>query len=73
MKCELLTEQNLALLHDFVDDENTRYDEAVLKAFLHREHAYTGGRPEFGIYHLDFGSYEETFSDLEKFKDERLT
>ncbi len=40
MQCELLTEQNLALMLDFVDDENTRYDEAVLKAFLHKEHAY---------------------------------
>ena len=40
MKCERLTEQNLALLHDFVDDENTRYDEAALRAFLREENAY---------------------------------
>lgn len=33
MKCELLAEQNLALMLDFVDDENTKYDEAVLKVF----------------------------------------
>ncbi len=25
MKCELLAEHNLALLLDFVDDENTKY------------------------------------------------
>ena len=40
MKCELLTEQNLAPMLDFADDENTRYDEAMLKAFLNKEHAY---------------------------------
>ena len=33
MKCELLAEQNLALILDFIDDENTNYDAAVLKAF----------------------------------------
>ena len=37
MKCELLAEQNLALMLDFVDDENTKYDEAVLKAFLNEK------------------------------------
>ena len=26
MKCELLSEYNLALMLDFVDDENTKYD-----------------------------------------------
>jgi hypothetical protein len=26
MKCELLAEHNLALMLDFVDDENTKYD-----------------------------------------------
>ena len=40
MKCELLAEQNLALMLDFVDDENTKYDEAVLKAFLNEKNAY---------------------------------
>ena len=40
MKCELLAEHNLALLLDFVDDENTKYDEAVLKAFLNEKNAY---------------------------------
>ena len=40
MKCEQLTEHNLALMRGFVDDENTRYDEAVLKAFLREENAY---------------------------------
>ncbi len=40
MKCELLTEQNLALMFDFFDDENTQYDEAMLKAFLHEKNAY---------------------------------
>ena len=40
MKCELLTEQNLALLFDFVDDENTEYDDTMLKAFLKEKNAY---------------------------------
>ena len=40
MKCELLAEHNLALMLDFVDDENTKYDEAVLKAFLNEKNAY---------------------------------
>ena len=40
MKYELLAEQNLALMLDFVDDENTKYDEAVLKAFLNEKNAY---------------------------------
>ena len=40
MKCELLSEQNLALMLDFIDDENTKYDEAVLKAFLEEKNAY---------------------------------
>ncbi len=40
MKCELLAEQNLALLHDFIDDESTKYDEAVLKTFLNEKNAY---------------------------------
>ena len=40
MKCELLAEQNLALMLDFIDDENTKYDEAVLKAFLEEKNAY---------------------------------
>ena len=40
MKCELLAEQNLALLLDFIDDESTKYDEGVLKAFLEEKHAY---------------------------------
>ena len=39
MKCELLTEHNLALMFDFIDDENTKYDETVLKAFLHEKSA----------------------------------
>ena len=26
MKCELLAESNLALLLDFIDDENTKYE-----------------------------------------------
>ena len=34
MKCELLAESNFALLLDFIDDVNTKYDETVLKAFL---------------------------------------
>ena len=34
MKCELLAESNLALLPDFIDDMNTKYDVTVLKAFL---------------------------------------
>ena len=40
MKCELLAESNLALLPDFVDDVNTKYDETVLKAFLNEKNAY---------------------------------
>lgn len=40
MKYELLSEQNLALLQDFVDDENTKYDETVLKNFLSEKNAY---------------------------------
>ena len=34
MKCELLAEENLALMLDFIDDGNTIYDEAVLKSFI---------------------------------------
>ena len=40
MKCELLAEENLALMLDFVDDENTKYDEAVLKSFINEKNAY---------------------------------
>ena len=40
MKCELLTEQNLLLLLDFIDDENTKYDETLLKDFLNEKNAY---------------------------------
>lgn len=40
---------------------------------LHKGHICTGGWPEFGIYCLNFGSYRESVSHLEKFKDERLT
>ena len=40
MKCELLSEQNLTLMFDFIDDENTKYDETVLKAFLNEKNAY---------------------------------
>lgn len=40
MKCELLAEHNLALMLDFIDDENTKYDEDVLKAFLNEKNAY---------------------------------
>ena len=40
MKCELLAEENLALMLDFIDDENTKYDEAVLKAFINEKNAY---------------------------------
>ena len=40
MKCELLAESNLALLLDFIDDENTKYDEVILKAFLDEKNAY---------------------------------
>ena len=40
MKCELLAESNHALLLDFIDDENTKYDETVLKAFLDEKNAY---------------------------------
>ena len=40
MKCELLAEQNLVLMLDFVDDESTKYDEVVLKAFLKEKNAY---------------------------------
>ena len=43
MKCELLAESNLALLLDFIDDENTKYDENVLKAFLDEKNAYGCG------------------------------
>ena len=28
MKCELLAEENLALMLDFIDDENTKYTES---------------------------------------------
>ena len=44
MKCELLAEHNLALLLDFVDDENTKYDEAVLKAFLNEKNTQMKSR-----------------------------
>ena len=40
MKCELLAEQNLALMLDFIDDENIKYNEAVLKTFLNEKNAY---------------------------------
>ncbi len=40
IKCELLAESNLALLLDFIDDVNTKYDETVLKAFLDENNAY---------------------------------
>jgi len=40
MKCELLEESNYALLLDFIDDVNTKYDETVLKAFLNEKNAY---------------------------------
>ncbi len=40
MKCELLAESNLALLPDFIDDMNTKYDVTVLKAFLDEKNAY---------------------------------
>ena len=40
MKCELLAESNHALLLDFIDDENTKYDGTVLKAFLDEKNAY---------------------------------
>ena len=40
MKCEVLAEHNLALMFDFIDDENTKYDEAVLKAFLNEKNVY---------------------------------
>ena len=39
MKCELLAESNYALLLDFIDDVNTKYDETVLKAFLNEKNA----------------------------------
>ena len=40
MKCELLAGSNYALLLDFIDDVNTKYDETVLKAFLNEKNAY---------------------------------
>ena len=40
MKCELLSEHNLALLFDFIDDQNTKYKEDTLKAFLIEKNAY---------------------------------
>ena len=40
MKCELLSEQKLKLLLDFVDDVNTKYDIAILKEFLKEKNAY---------------------------------
>ena len=40
MKYKLLTEQNLTLIPAFVDDENTKYDEAVLKTFLEKQNAF---------------------------------
>ena len=40
MKCELLAEENLTLMLDFIDDENTKYDETVLKAFINEKNAY---------------------------------
>ena len=40
MKCELLSENNLALLFDFIDDQNTKYNEDTLKAFLIEKNAF---------------------------------
>ena len=37
MKCEILAEHNLALMLGFINDENTKYDEALLKAFLNEK------------------------------------
>ena len=40
MKCELLSENNFALLFDFIDDQNTKYNEDTLKAFLIEKNAF---------------------------------
>ena len=48
MKCELLAEHNLALMLDFIDDESTKYDEAVLKTFLNEKNAYGDPRQQDG-------------------------
>ena len=40
MKCELLSEHNLVLLFDFIDDQNTKYNEDTLKAFLIEKNAF---------------------------------
>ena len=40
MKCEILSEHNLALLFDFIDDQNTKYNEDTLKAFLIEKNAF---------------------------------
>ena len=59
MKCELLAESNLALLLDFIDDVNTKYDETVLKAFLSEKNAYgyvlnePDGRKTFYLHAID--------------------
>lgn len=61
MKCELLAEQNLALMLDFIDDENTKYDEAVLKAFLEEKNAYgysaLSGLSDTGVLYVDQKTY----------------
>ncbi len=59
MKCELLAESNLALLPDFIDDVNTKYDETVLKAFLNEKNAY-------GIAEHFYKCTNEILSDLGK-------
>ena len=62
MKCELLAESNLALLSNFIDDMNTKYDEVILKAFLDEKNAYgyvlnePDGRKTYYLHAIDIMS-----------------
>ena len=40
MKCDLSADENLMLMPDFINDENTKYDEAMPKAVLNEKNAY---------------------------------
>ena len=40
MECKLLEKQDIELMKYFVDDENTKYDEVILNAFLEEKNAF---------------------------------
>ncbi len=40
MKYKVLEKQDIPLMKNFIDDENTKFDEALLNAFLEEKNAY---------------------------------